>query len=358
MRLAGFFTFADIFNIMSIKLTAKEILALTDVIPIIDVRSPAEFSQGHIPQAKNIPLFSNDERAVVGINYKKNGKDTAVIRGLEIVGPKLASFVKEAKKIAKDGKIIVYCWRGGMRSGSMAWLFETAGIDVTILEGGYKAYRNFIRNELTKAKKLIILGGFTGSGKTEILKEIEKQNHQFLDLEQIAHHKGSAFGSIGQLPQPTSEQFENNIGDVWRKFNLNNVIWVEDESRQVGRCSVPDVLFAKMRSAPLIKVIVPKIYREKRLVNEYGFFDKNLLEKSILSIGKRLGSTRTSQSLEALQSGDLNKVAELTLEYYDKAYSHGNEKRDKSKIYKISISNDNPKQTAKIVIDYAARFLA
>lgn len=337
---------------MAKALNISKFLPLTDSIPLVDVRSPAEYEHAHIPGAVNIPLFENDERAVVGINYKKEGKEIAVIRGLEIVGPKLAGFVKQANKIAPNKKILVHCWRGGMRSASMAWLFKTAGFEVHTLEGGYKAYRNFIRGEFDKAHKIIVLGGYTGSGKTEVLKEIENNGEQFLDLEGIAHHKGSAFGAIGQLAQPTTEQFENDLADAWRKFDFNKTIWLEDESRQVGRCTIPENLFEKMRSSTLIKIIVPKKVREKRLVVEYGIFDKSLLKQSIERIERRLGGLRTQQSLEALEEGDLLKVAEITLEYYDKAYLHGNLKRDKDQTFELDIDEDNPEETASKVLKY------
>ena len=330
----------------------SEFFPLTNSIPVIDVRSPGEFDLGHIPEAVNIPLFSNDERAIVGTNYKKEGKDNAVIRGLEIVGPKLASFVKEARKISPKKKILVHCWRGGMRSQSMAWLLNTAGFEVSVLEGGYKAYRTFIRTQFEKAEEIIILGGYTGSGKTDVLKEIEKNNQQFLDLEGIANHKGSAFGAIGQGAQPSNEHFENELAKIWRKFDLSKPIWIEDESRQLGRCTIPDTLFEKMRDCKLVKIIIPKAVREKRLVKEYGLFDKAFLEKSVKNIERRLGGLRTQQSLEALENGDMNKVAEITLEYYDKAYLHGNSQRSPEKVYEIEIEDDNPSVTAKTVLKF------
>lgn len=344
--------FAASKNCMTKIVEASEFLALNDSLALVDVRSPAEFSEGHIPGAVNIPIFSNEERAKVGTNYKKDGKETAVMRGLEIVGPKLASFVKQARRIAPDRKILVHCWRGGMRSGSMAWLFETAGFEVSILEGGYKAYRHFIRNEFNKASELYILGGYTGSGKTDVLKEMQKQNIQFLDLEGIAHHKGSAFGAIGQLPQPNTEQFENDLADVWRKLDMEKPIWLEDESRQLGRCTIPETLFAKMRECKLVKIIVPKKVREKRLVVEYGFFEKEYLEKSVNNIGRRLGGLRTQQALEALETDDMLKVAEITLEYYDKAYLHGNSLRSPEQIFEFDVETDDPKSTAIKVLDF------
>jgi tRNA 2-selenouridine synthase len=330
----------------------SEFFPLTNSIPVVDVRSPGEFALGHISGAINIPMFSNDERAIVGTNYKKEGKDNAVIRGLEIVGPKLASFVKQARKISPKRKILLHCWRGGMRSQSMAWLLNTAGFDVSILEGGYKAYRTFIRAQFNNAEEIIILGGYTGSGKTDVLKEIEKNNEQFLDLEGIANHKGSAFGAIGQEAQPNNEQFENELANIWQHFDMSKPIWIEDESRQLGRCTIPDTLFEKMRDCKLVKIIVPKIVREKRLVKEYGMFEKEYLEKSVRNIERRLGGLRTQQSLDALEKGDMNKVAEITLEYYDKAYSHGNSQRKPEMVFEVEVMDDNPSATAKTVLNF------
>ena len=208
----------------------KSFLELGKELPIVDVRTPAEFEQGHIPGAHNIPLFSNEERAVVGTLYKKQGKDIATIKGLEFVGPNMANFAKQAKKLAVDNKILVHCWRGGMRSASMAWLFNTVGLDAQTLEGGYKAYRQYIRASFEWPYKVVILGGLTGSGKTDILKEMHKMGAQFVDLEGTAHHRGSSFGQIGQGTQPTNEQFENNLAEVWIKQDAEEIIWLEDES--------------------------------------------------------------------------------------------------------------------------------
>jgi tRNA 2-selenouridine synthase len=139
------------------KLDVISFLAEVDQYPLIDVRSPGEFEKAHIPGAISFPIFTNEERAQVGTTYKQKGKDKAVELGLEIVGPQLAQWAKEAKKIAKNGVLLVHCWRGGMRSGSMAWLFETAGLEVKVLVGGYKAYRKIVLSELEKEIPLIVL---------------------------------------------------------------------------------------------------------------------------------------------------------------------------------------------------------
>ncbi len=333
-------------------LPIEKFLPLTDTLPLVDVRSPAEFAQGHIPGAVNIPLFNNDERAIVGIGYKKGGKDHAVQLGLEIVGPKLAGFVKQAKKLTPKKEILIHCWRGGMRSGSMAWLFETAGMKAFTLEGGYKAYRHYIREHFSRPVEMIVLGGFTGSGKTDILKILEKQGEQFLDIESIAHHKGSVFGPLGQEPQPTNEQFENNLADAWLKFDFKKRIWIEDESRQLGKCVLPDPLFLQLRKAPLIKIIIPKPEREKRLVKEYGGFKKGELKEQLLKIRERLGGQYLKEALKALENGDLQTVAGLALRYYDKAYTHGSSQRLQENVFELTVGKDNPVENARKIVEF------
>lgn len=328
-------------------LSIEELLPLTDFIPLIDVRSPAEYEQAHIPGAVNIPIFDNEERRQVGIKYKIGGKENAVLLGLDFVGPKMSGFVKEAKKIARNKQIMVHCWRGGMRSASMAWLFETAGLEVFVLEGGYKAYRRYIRDQFSKPAEMLVLGGYTGSGKTEILQALKNEGEQFLDIEGIAHHKGSVFGPLGQAPQPSNEQFENNLADAWRKFDFSKTIWVEDESRQLGKCGIPDPLFQKIREAVLIKIDLPKELREKRLVKEYGSFGKEILKEQLEKIKKRLGGQNTQEAEQALEEGDLIKVASLSLVYYDKAYEFGTLKRDPEKVISLELEQDEPVVNAK-----------
>ena len=337
--------------VMPEKLSIEEFLPLTDTLPLVDVRSPAEYVQAHIPGAVNIPLFDNEERKQVGIRYKQGGKENAVMLGLEYVGPKMADFAKQARKLAINKQILVHCWRGGMRSASMAWLFETAGLRATTLEGGYKAYRGYIRAQFSKPVKMYVLGGYTGSGKTSILKELEKRGEQFLDIEGIAHHKGSVFGPLGQKEQPSNEQFENNLADVWRKFDFSKPVWVEDESRHLGRCGVPDTLFRQMRNATVIKAIVPKAERIKRLVDEYGSFEKELLAEQIEKIRTRLGGQFANEAIKALDHGDLAYVADLTLRYYDKAYEHGISKRDPETIITLDLEKDDPVENANAILE-------
>ncbi len=335
-------------------LSVEDFLNQAQSLPVIDVRSPGEFAHAHLPGAVNIPLFDNEERALVGTKYKQAGKDAAVLLGLDLIGTKMSGFVRQSRKLNPTNKeVLVHCWRGGMRSGSFAWLLNTAGIKATTLEGGYKAYRNTVLAAFSKPRNLLILGGKTGSGKTDILKQLAEQGEQIIDLEGLAHHKGSSYGAIGQLPQPSTEQFENVLYEAWRKLDAGKRIWLEDESRNVGSCFVPMPLWLQMRAAPVAFVDVLKPVRVERLVREYTGIDHTLLVEATERIRKRLGGKITQDALNALAQNDYATVADLTLDYYDKAYLHGLSQRDQSLVNKIEIVADEPAQTARQLIAWA-----
>lgn len=332
-------------------ISSKEFLELSKTIPIIDVRSPGEHEIGRIPGAINIPIFNDEERAKVGTRYKQAGKDFAIQLGLEFVGPKLAEFAKQARKLTKNNMLLVHCWRGGMRSQNMAWLFELIGLKAFILEDGYKGYRAYIRAQLGNDIHIQILGGYTGSGKTDILKEIEKLGGQFIDLEGIAHHKGSAFGSIGESAQPSNEQFENNLAKKWMELDITRPVWLEDESITMGKCGIPMTLFKRMREAKVYQVMIPQKVREERLVKEYANGDDLGLKSALERISKKLGGLRAQEAFEALESKDFRTVADISLQYYDKAYGYGISKREDHSILNIPIEKDEPAATAKLLLE-------
>jgi tRNA 2-selenouridine synthase len=240
-----------------------------------------------------------------------------------------------------------------MRSGSFAWLLETAGMKATILQKGYKAYRQEVLQTFNQPLQLLVLGGKTGSGKTDILRELEKQGEQVLDLEGLAHHKGSSFGALGQEPQPTTEQFENNLHQAWLKLDTKRRVWIEDESMSIGTVHLPSGLWSQMRSAPVVFVGVPKAWRIRRLVQEYGSFSVEQLIAAVNRIQKRLGGQHHRMALDALAQGDYALVADLTLSYYDKAYLHGLSQRTSSRIFEIALPADAPAESAEKLLCWA-----
>ncbi len=308
-------------------------------IPLIDVRSPGEFKQGHIPNAVNIPLFSNEERAEVGTVYKHKSKQFAINLGYTFVEPKLEHFVDESLRVAPNKVIAVHCWRGGMRSQSFAQhLHDNGFVKVYLIEKGYKAFRNYALSFFEQKFKLKILGGYTGSGKTDVLKVLKNRGCQVIDLEGLANHKGSAFGSIGEKEQPTTEQFQNNLFLEMDGLIIDDVIWLEDESSNIGKVIVPEALFKQMRDQMVYFIDISVAERAKYLANTYGLFDKMKLKQSTLKIVKRLGSDRAKLAIEAIDRGDFEDAAIISLKYYDKFYHKGLERRNQSKVIKIPLN--------------------
>jgi tRNA 2-selenouridine synthase len=319
--------------------------------PVIDVRSPKEFAHGHIPGAHSLPLFSDEERAIVGTLYKQQGRDAAVLEGLRIVGPKLAGIVEQARAIAPHGSIRMHCWRGGERSGSVAWLLDKAGFaEVLTLKGGYKAFRRHVLASFDAPLELRVLGGYTGTGKTELLHMLKAQGEQVVDLEGLANHKGSSFGALGERPQPTMEHFENLLWSELRALDRSRPIWVEDESLMIGRCKIPQPFYDRMRAAALFFVDMPQEERAERLVAGYGKYPKEQLAEAVKRIEKRLGPQHCKAALEALEVGDLKTVAIIALTYYDRAYRRGTESSDARTLLRMPLSNTDLAAAAQMLV--------
>ena len=324
--------------------------------PLLDVRSPGEFAQGHIPSAISFPLFSDAERAAVGTVYKQVGKTAALELGLRYVGPKLESFVVNARSMAPDGKLMVHCWRGGQRSGSVAWLLRQAGFEVDVLEGGYKAYRQHVLDGLHSTPfNLLILGGETGSGKTKILKCLRDIGEQIIDLEGLAHHKGSAFGFIGELPQPTVEQFENNLFESLITLDPTQRVWVENESHSIGRIYIPEAFWQKMRTAPLVNIKVPDAVRINNLLDDYVLTDPEDLEIAFLKIAKKLGGLQLKIAVESLRNNNFAEAAAIALRYYDKTYQHGLDNSLSTDITQVAFDHGAPLEIARELAIIAPR---
>jgi tRNA 2-selenouridine synthase len=323
---------------------------------IIDVRSPGEFLKGHIPGAVNIPLFDDNERAEIGIIYKFSGKENAVTRGLELVSPKLSQLVNETRKISQNKKIIVHCWRGGMRSQSFSWLMNTSGLNARVLEGGYKSYRNCVLKFFETKLNLKILGGPTGSGKSAILKQLANSGEQVVDLERLAHHKGSAFGSINEQSQNPQQLFEHELFNAFRTLDLKKPIWLEDEAMAIGWNKIPYPLWKQMKIAPIFKINVPFEERVKRLVSDYKTTNHELLDRALSAIKEKLGGQNYLLATECLRNEDLAGVASITLKYYDKAYEFNHEKRELKNIYQISTLTGDEIQNCQKVWMFVRNF--
>lgn len=314
-----------------------EVFALQEHIPLIDVRAPIEFGQGHIPNAINLPILDNENRKLVGTCYKQNGHEAAVILGYKLVGPQFYLLVKQAYKLFPNKKIIINCYRGGLRSRIMANLLSTAGFEVYLLQGGYKKFRHWVLSTLNEPYQFNVLGGYTGSGKTVILKELAAKNIQVLDLEGLANHRGSAFGNLGMPEQPTNEMFENLIAVQLQKFDTKKTIWVEDESSLIGRCKVPKPIHERIRNSTLYFLEIDLEKRIENIVNEYGQFDKAILQQATQKLYKRLGDLRTREAIQLLDENNLSDWAKAMLIYYDKTYLFGVSKREPQLIKKIDM---------------------
>ncbi|MFK8185136.1 MAG: tRNA 2-selenouridine(34) synthase MnmH [Phormidesmis sp.] len=327
-------------------LAAPEFASEFEDAPILDVRSPGEFEQGHIPGAHSFPLFSNDERAQIGTCYTQKSQEQAVELGFDLAGPKFGEMIRTAKAIAPDRVVRVHCWRGGMRSQSVAWMLSIAGFKAATLNGGYKAFRQWVRHTVATPKKIVLLGGMTGTAKTDILHALAEQGEQVLDLEGYANHRGSSFGALCLPPQPSTEQFENLIADEWHRFEHERPIWIEAESKRVGPCRVPAELFEQMETAFALEVTRPVAERLNLLVDIYGQAGPEALVAATERIRKRLGGQRTQAAVAHIRDGNLAKAVEITLTYYDRTYRYGLEQRDRP-VPEVDITGLSPTQAAQ-----------
>lgn len=319
----------------------------------IDVRSEGEFAYGRIPHATNLPLFNNDERKIVGTTYKQQGREEAILVGLDMVGKKMGDYVRFVKPLIKDNKIFVHCWRGGMRSGSMAWLFNQFGYEVFVLKGGYKSYRHYVLGLLAKKYNYIVIGGRTGSGKTLVLNELKNMGEQVIDLEAMAHHKGSAFGSLGQQPQPSTEHFENLVAEALKLFDVNKRVWIEDESRTIGKVFLDINFWHHKTQAPLFVIDLPLEIRLKKSAEEYGTFSKEDLKNSFDKIVRRLGNEQWKNAMAALDENNIAAATQIAMHYYDKLYDKGIAMKETKDISRFAFDNDDMKKVAITLINEA-----
>lgn len=325
----------------------EQFLLLTEQHPVIDVRSPGEYNHAHLPGAHSLPLFTDEERKVVGTAYKQESRETAIKIGLDYFGPKMRKMVEEvetllqkhssADSVQDNRTILVYCWRGGMRSGAVAWLLDLYGFKVITLAGGYKKFRNYVLDTFRQPFGFNMLGGYTGSGKTALLKALEEKNEIVIDLEDIAKHKGSAFGNIGMPEQPTQEMFENLLAMALRRSIENSElaiekqpdspfpiayspIWLEDESQRIGHVNIPHELWLTMRNSPVWFLNIPFEERLRQIVQEYGSLDQERMIGAIERISRKLGDQHAKAAIALLKEGNTTESFSILLSYYDKFY--------------------------------------
>ncbi len=316
---------------MVTKLAISDFLLLAKSHVVFDVRSPDEYDHAHIPNAHSLPLFSDEERKVVGTAYKQEGKQQAIRIGLEYFGKKMVAMVDEVTALCKsyyataettNQIVFVHCWRGGMRSAGVAWLLDLYGFKVYTLVGGYKAYRNWVLKQFEADYNIRVLGGYTGSGKSEILMQLRQSGEAVIDLEAIAQHKGSAFGGIDMPAQPSQEMFENLLAEslVENAGKNDNIIWLEDESRRIGKLVIPLAFFNAMRSKSLYFISIPFEERLQHIVLTYGTLNKVDLKEAIERIQKRLGGLETKNAINFFEEDDIASCFRILLTYYDKCY--------------------------------------
>lgn len=352
------------------KIHIGRFLELAGKFPVLDVRSPSEYGRAHIPGAVSLPLFTDEERKIVGTAYKQQSRKAAIKLGLDFFGPKMRGMTEVVEEIAGQWKarsvttsvgttgeqgnqdisisasrmdgpdnadtglnssscpVLVHCWRGGMRSAGVAWLLDLYGFKVYTLTGGYKAFRNWALNQFTAPYRFHILGGFTGSGKTEVLHELQRMQEIIIDLEALAGHKGSAFGNIGLPVQPSQEMFENRLAVALHAAAQAHAasgkpVWLEDESQRIGTVNIPQSLWMAMRSAPIYFMDIPFRERLEHIVAEYGTLDKEKVLDAITRLQKRLGGLETKTAIQYLQEQNTEECFRILLKYYDKYYQKG-----------------------------------
>lgn len=332
---------------------------------VVDVRTPSEFAAGHIPGAVNIPLFSDEERAEVGTLYHRQGRVMAIRRGLQLVRRNLPVIIEKIGAALGSPETaqatVMHCWRGGMRSHSMAWLVRSVGYDVRTLAGGYKAWRRWVHSQFEQPWPLVVLSGLTGCGKTRLLYCLAELGEAVVDLEGLANHRGSAFGGIGKGAQPTVEQFENELALALASQGAAGRIWVEDESHNIGKVVLPHAFHQQLRAAPAVFLEVPVEVRRRLIVQEYGGYSREALTACIHKIAKRLGGQNVIAAENALQNDDLVTCTNILLDYYDRTYRNAMaspSRQVRRRTVTLKTERPDSSETAREVITLADRLLA
>jgi tRNA 2-selenouridine synthase len=322
-----------------ILIDIESFLELRERTPVLDVRSEGEFLQSHVPGAINLAILNNEERKKVGIVYKNEGSYEAMIKGFELVGPRFHLIIKEAIRLFPEKKVLIYCWRGGMRSEIMSWILGMAGFEIFRLKGGYKVYRKLTYEAVRQKRDYLVLGGKTGVGKTDLLHHLKKLGESTIDLEDLARHKGSSFGGIGKDPQPSIEQFENLLAEEFFRIPDSKEIWIENESRRIGKVILAKELYEHIIKAPLIEIHKTREERIQNIKKEYAHLPHEDLKNAVKRLQKKLGSLRTAEAIEAIDSRQHDLWIDNLLQYYDRAYEYDLEENPRDLALNLDLSN-------------------
>ncbi len=314
----------------SSALTLDQALALRERGSLfIDARTPAEYAEGTIPRAVNVPIFDDEERARVGLLYKEQGKAAARRLAVELVSPRIPALIRSVES-ALEGRrppVVVFCWRGGMRSRALTTFLELAGVPARQLEGGHKAFRNHVLDFLSKGEwgRLLVLRGLTGVGKTRLLVRLKEEGYPVLDLEGLANHRGSAFGALGLAPQPPQKMFEALLWDELRKIPPGAYALAEGESRHIGRLILPKRLYQALQSETTLWISASLEHRVRVILDDYPALDshRESFLRPIRLLRPRLGGKAVEELLQMLEAGDWASLARSLMElYYDPLYEH------------------------------------
>lgn len=343
------------------KVAIRDFLELPRNIPILDVRSPSEYAYAHIPGAHSFAIFDDHERHIIGTAYKQESREKAIRLGLDFFGKKMSAMVTEAEDLLKKNKIAgkefrVHCWRGGMRSAAIAWLLDLYGFKVYLLEGGYKSYRHHVLAAFEKEYPLHIVGGYTGGNKTGLLHLMKQKGENVIDLEALAGHMGSAFGNLDNIPQPSQEQFENDLCAALEKAELwGGTIWLEGESQRIGTVNLPQSFFKLMRRSKVYFMDIGFEPRLHHIVKTYGVYPVDKLINATVRITKRLGGLETKTAVGALIENDVTTAFRILLKYYDKLYlkSTHDKMEGEREIVQVQSETTDPSENYQKILQHA-----
>ena len=337
---------------MVITQSYEKLSANKGKIIFIDVRSPKEYTEAHIPGAVNIPVFSDKEREIVGTIYKQEGKRSAIKEALKIVGPKVLDLYLQFEECHKGkNRMVVYCARGGMRSSTVAALMKELALPLVKLENGYKGYRQYINDNLpllVKKFQFVTLYGKTGSGKTDILKRLKSEGYDILDLEACANNRGSLLGDIGLGEKYSQKFFESLVFESLINAK-SDILITEGESRRIGNIVMPPYLYEALINSRKLYIETGLERRTEIIRREY--LKDGVGQEEIISSIKRLGKYINEKQIEEFISGVKNEdydkvIKDLMVKYYDKVYS------SKGKTYEKIFSNDNEDECVKEITEY------